>query len=275
MGGTGRRRGGATDPRGEATGPARRPGARDRYPGRAGSPGRGPGGGPAWGAPAPPGAQQSRPRRDTLSSGREGPGLGDLWYDLPARTRRTAAGAVCLVLLAAGGYAIATQPFEDLFPAEQEQQEQDSRTGPDSGLPSATARRMPYPAQTARITFDRLAVTDRTRRTFIVELHAAATSPLTVLDVDQGYEAVDLGLAGRAAVPVGPGTPRTLRLEARVTNCDRVPFRARSPFLNVTLRNDRARQELSVIPGERYADALTYVFRTLCGLDGSASDPKA
>jgi hypothetical protein len=130
---------------------------------------------------------------------------------------------------------------------------------------------MPYPAQAARITFDRLAVADRARRTFTIELHAAATSPLTVLDVGQGYEAVDLSLAGPPPVAVAPGRPRTLVLRAKVTNCDRVPLRARSPFLNVTLRNDRARQELSVIPGERYADALTHAFRTLCEPDGPAT----
>ncbi|QPP09414.1 hypothetical protein G4Z16_26740 [Streptomyces bathyalis] len=208
-----------------------------------------------------------------LYSGRESTGIAERWYDLSPRTRRTAAGALGLLLLAGGGYAIATQP-----PAAQPQPQQrqaEPRPEPDDALPSATSRRMPYPAQTARITFDRLAVSDRARRTFSVEMHAAATAPLTVLDVDQGYEAVHLNLDEGQPVSVSPGRPRTLLLKARVTNCDRVPLRARSPFLNVTLRNDRARQELSVIPGERYADALTLAFRTLCEQDTSksASEP--
>ncbi|MGH3325891.1 MAG: hypothetical protein ACRDOV_15920, partial [Streptomyces sp.] len=126
------------------------------------------------------------------------------------------------------------------------------------------AKPVPYPAQAARITFTQLTPGDPERRTFTVELQAAAASPLEVLGVTQGYEAVDLQLAHRAPVDVAPGSPRKLILRARVTDCDDVPLRARSPFLDVTLRNTRARQDLSVIPGERYARALTHAFRTLC-----------
>jgi hypothetical protein len=230
--------------------------------------------------PVPPGPYASRspyasrepygPPDDMLVSGRETTGPGDLWYRLPARTRRTAAAALCLALLGAGGYTVLNRPEAT---GSWWQSDRQPQPPPDSAPPSATARRLPYPAQTARITFDRLAVSDRARRTFTVELRAASTAPLTVLKVDQGYEAVDLDLAGRSPVAVSPEAPRTLVLKAKVTNCDRAPLRARSPFLNVTLRNDRARQELSVIPGERYAEALTHAFRTLCGPEGSAAEP--
>lgn len=203
-----------------------------------------------------------------LYSGRERAGIAERWYGLSPGTRRIAAGALGLLLLAGGGYAIATQPTAAQPQKEEQKRDRGNpRPEPEESLPSAASRRMPYPAQTARITFDRLVVADRARRTFTVQLRAAATSPLTVLKVGQGYDAVDLALAGRPPVSVVPGSPRTLFLEGRVTNCDRVPLRARSPFLNVTLRNDRARQELSVIPGERYADALTHAFRTLCERD--------
>ncbi|MCH6159693.1 hypothetical protein [Streptomyces marispadix] len=205
-----------------------------------------------------------------IASGREALGPGELWYRLPVRSRRAAAAALCLALLAAGGYTVLTRPEAT---GSWWQSDRQPQPPPDSTKPSATARRLPYPAQTARITFDRLAVSDRARRTFTVELRAASSAPLTVLKVDQGYEAVDLDLAGSSPVAVRPESPRTLVLKARVTNCERAPLRARSPFLNVTLRNDRARQELSVIPGERYADALTHAFRTLCGPDDSAAEP--
>ncbi|SCK23626.1 hypothetical protein [Streptomyces sp. WMMB 322] len=211
-----------------------------------------------------------------LVSGRDSAGIAERWYRLSPATRRAAAGALGLLLLAGGGYAIATQPPAAPPQPQHKQEGHDKpRPEPDDAPPSPTSRRLPYPAQTARITFDRLAVTDRARRTFTVEMHAAATSPLTVLDVGQGYEALRLNLAGGQAVSVSPGSPRTLLLEARVTNCDRVPLRARSPFLNVTLRNDRARQELSVIPGERYAAALTHAFRTVCerGISGTPPEP--
>ncbi|WP_070019675.1 hypothetical protein, partial [Streptomyces nanshensis] len=220
---------------------------------------------------APPGPSD----RETLASGRDAAGFAELWYGLPVRTRRAAAVAVCLVVLAGGGYALAAGQLTPERAPSTSRQGPGPGPGPDTALPSAASRRMPYPAQAAHITFDRLAVSDRSRRTFTVEMHATATVPLTVLDVGQGYDAVDLRLAGRQPLTVSPDGPRTLLLKARVTNCDRVPLRARSPFLNVTLRNSRARQELSVIPGERYADALTHAFRTLCGRDtpASPSDP--
>jgi hypothetical protein len=204
-----------------------------------------------------------------LYSGRERAGIAERWYGLSPATRRTAAGALGLLLVAGGGYAIATQP--PAAPQQRQNKQERPRPQPDDAPPPATAGRTPYPAQTAHITFDRLAVSDRARRTFTVEMHAAATSPLTVLDVDQGYEAVQLHLAGGQGVALSPSRPRTLVLKGRVTDCDRVPLRARSPFLNVTLRNDRARQELSVIPGERYADALTHAFRTVCERDISTT----
>lgn len=219
---------------------------------------------------------------ELLASGRDAPGLGDLWYGLSARGRRTAAAAACLVLLAAGGYALTVQaPWQPARPGagqgtSQEADGQSRQTGalPETALPSAAHRPPPYPAQSARITFDRLTETDAARRAFTVRLKAAASSTVTVENVDQGYEALELGLARPQPVTVRPGATRTLLLKAKVTDCDRLPLRARSPFLNVTLRNDRARQELSVIPGERYADALAHAFRTLCPDGGSATAPR-
>ncbi len=193
---------------------------------------------------------------DVLAAGREGPGTRERWSALPVRLRRALATAACLALLGAGAYAVISHgPVSRPQPT------------PPSATPSAgpSAQRPPYPAQAARITFTRLRAGDRARREFSIELHAAATSRLTVLLVSQNYEAVDLRLASRAPVLVAPHDPQTLILEGRVTNCDRVPLRARSPFLDVTLRNERARQKLSVIPGERYTRSLTHAFRTLCG----------
>lgn len=229
--------------------------------------------------PAPPPS-----RREVLASGRESPGPGELWYGLTARTRRTAAAAACLLLLAAGGYAVAVQASGTPRTSQQEQgrgteqapQEAERQNGPvpETALPSATHRRMPYPAQSARITFDRLTVSSGARRTFTVRLQAAATSSLTVLGVGQGYEGLDVSLAGQEPVTVRPGATRTLIVNAKVTDCEGVSFRARSPFLNVTLRNNRARQELSVIPGERYADALVHAFRTLCPSGSPEAAPR-
>lgn len=201
---------------------------------------------------------------DVLASGREEPGALELWSALPSRLRRTAVTAGCLALLAAGAYAVTAQTSGAQPPGP---------PSPSATSPSPTARPVPYPAQTARITFTRLRLGDPAKRTFTVELHAEATSPLSVLLVSQSYEAVDLRLAERTPVTVTPGEPETLILKARVTSCEDVPLRARSPFLDVTLRNERARQKVSVIPGQRYARSLTHAFRTVCGPSRSPSAP--
>jgi hypothetical protein len=195
---------------------------------------------------------------DVLVSGRERPGAYELWSALPARMRRTVVAGACLAVLAGGAYAISAlpEPAPEAHPRPS---------------PSPSVKRLAYPAQTARITFSELRIGEAEQRTFTIELRASATSPLTVLGVSQGYEAVDLRLAQRPPITVGPDSPRALTLRARVTNCDGVPFHARSPFLDVTLRNDRARQKLSVIPGERYTRSLTHAFRTLCGRSDAAS----
>jgi hypothetical protein len=202
------------------------------------------------------------PDPDVLASGREGPGAYELWSALPIRLRRTlrrtVLTGVCLAVLAGGAYAISALP------------EPASEAHPRPS-PSPTVKRLAYPAQTARITFSELRIDEAEQRTFTIELRASATSALTVLGVSQGYEAVDLRLAHRPPITVGPDSPRALTLHARITNCDGVPFHARSPFLDVTLRNDRARQKLSVIPGERYTRSLTHAFRTLCGRSRTAT----
>ncbi|MFC4497359.1 hypothetical protein ACFPA8_24820 [Streptomyces ovatisporus] len=209
--------------------------------------------------------QQNEAEPDVLTSGRDGPGIREKWDALPARLRHGILAAAALALLAAGGYAAGTQ-FQ--APPSQPPAPPAGSPGPH---PTATPRVTPHPAQAARITFRDLELDDRGRRTFTIELHAAATSPLKVLRVSQNYEALDVGLATVPPVLIGPGDPKRLKVNARITDCDRVPLHARSPFLDVTLRNSQGDQELSVIPGERYTRALTHAFRTLCGPSGPDS----
>lgn len=102
----------------------------------------------------------------------------------------------CLSLLAAGAYSVNAQTSGAQPPGP---------ASPSATSPSATAKPVPYPAQTARITFTRLRLGDPDKRTFTVELHAEATTPLNVLLVSQSYEAVDLRLAQRSPVTVTPG----------------------------------------------------------------------
>ncbi|WP_326691205.1 hypothetical protein OIE63_31345 [Streptomyces sp. NBC_01795] len=106
---------------------------------------------------------------------------------------------------------------------------------------------------------------DEHRRTFRVELRARTDDPVLIQRVTQNYAALDMTLTPSQPVRVRPGTPRRLWLRARVLSCRDLPMAARLPFFEVTLRNARATQDLSFIPGDHYARSLTRVFRTVCG----------
>ncbi|SCK29428.1 hypothetical protein H181DRAFT_02315 [Streptomyces sp. WMMB 714] len=203
---------------------------------------------------------------DVLASGREGPGVRERWDALPALLRRGVLGSAALALLAAGGYAVAGQPGPSA----------PTRAAPPAGTEThgtGAPRHPQHPAQAARITFRGLELGDRRRRTFTIELHAAATSPLKLTRVSQNYEGLRVGLSAPGPVRVRPGGAKHVKVTARITSCDRLPLRARSPFLDVTLGNELGPFELSVIPGERYTRALTHAFRTLCGPSTADSLP--
>lgn len=198
---------------------------------------------------------------DVLASGREGPGVRERWDALPALLRRGVLGSAALALLAAGGYAVAGQPGPPATPhAAPSASSEPQDTGASLHRPHPQ-----HPAQAARITFRGIELGDRRRRTFTIGLHAAATSPLRLTRVRQNYEGLRVGLASPGPVSVRPGGAKHVEVTAKITSCDRLPLRARSPFLDVTLSNEMGPFELSVIPGERYTRALTHAFRTLCG----------
>lgn len=183
---------------------------------------------------------------DILDSGRDTACLSERWTALPRRTRRRLLAAATAAVLAAGtGYALAARPREPEPPP------------------------VAYPAQTTDVIY--LWITHPAPQpapreaSFLITLRATSTSPVTVEHIAQGYEGLRLTLTPHPPVQVTPARPRTLTLLAEVTRCAGLPREARLPFLDVTLRNSRARQKLSVIPGDRYAHDLTHVFRTVCG----------
>ncbi|GAA2077174.1 hypothetical protein GCM10009801_33100 [Streptomyces albiaxialis] len=187
------------------------------------------------------------PGPDTLVGGSESPPLRERWAALPRTVRRGTLAGAALALVAAGTlYAI------DDGPAER------PRGGP------RTARLVPYPAQSTDIRFVDIATTAPGSRTFSIALRVTTDDPVTISRVTQGYEALDVSMQPRRPLSVTPENPRNLGLRAHIRSCEGLPLQARMPFLEVTLRNARASQHLSVIPGDRYARALTRVFRTVC-----------
>ncbi|MGW7515627.1 hypothetical protein ACWGJ2_08530 [Streptomyces sp. NPDC054796] len=190
---------------------------------------------------------------EVLAAGDESRRLHERWEALPRRVRRTAVTALGLALLAAAtGYALAVRP------------------GPPHAPPRARA---PYPAQAVSVSFSRISDVSPDEGTFTIELLASTTSPVSVERVTQGYESLDLTSASPHPVEVTAYSPKKLILRARIISCRGLPIDAGMPFLEVTLRNTRAVQDFSVIPGERYAHELTRVFRTVCGPSSRSSTP--
>ncbi|MDJ1133193.1 hypothetical protein [Streptomyces iconiensis] len=181
---------------------------------------------------------------DVLSGGGEGQRLGERWAALPRKVRRVTLAATALVLLAvATGFALTTRP---------------------DAAPRGT-QRVPYPVHSTRITFVRVLDVDARKRTFAVEMRATTADPVLIERIGQDYATLDLVLRPSRPVKVEPGRPKALLLRVRVVSCLGLPLRARLPYLEVTLRNARATQVLSFIPGDHYARSLTRVFRTVCG----------
>lgn len=180
---------------------------------------------------------------DVLSGGSDKPRLSERWGGFSRGVRRLIVGLVCCALLAGAAVWILRA----------------DRSAP------AARHKVPYPVHSTRITFVRVFDIDAQKRSFRIELRAVTKHLVLVRRVTQQYEALTMELSPPQAVTVRPGQARRVRVTARVTSCRDLPMRARLPFLDVTLRNARASQDLSFIPGDRYARALTRVFRTVCG----------
>ncbi|MBO8194623.1 hypothetical protein ITI46_23640 [Streptomyces oryzae] len=184
---------------------------------------------------------------DILSGGGDRPGLSERWDALPRRGRQLLVALVGCALLA--GAAVSVLP-----------------AGPGKSRPAHTARhKVPYPVHSTRIGFVRILDVDARNRSFRIELRAVTKDPVLVRRISQEYQALTMKLDPAQAVMVRPERAEPVWVRARVTSCRDLPVRARLPFLDITLRNARASQDLSFILGDRYARALDRVFRTVCG----------
>ncbi|MGP3921733.1 hypothetical protein [Streptomyces sp. 8N616] len=188
---------------------------------------------------------------ELLEAGGEAPRLSERWAALPHRTRLAVRAALAAALLvAAGGYALASRP----------------------GAPPP----VPWPGAASHIGYAGIAeAPDPADRSVAFALRAEATkgTPVTIEAIHQGYDTLELSVSPRLPITLSSGHPRRLVVRMTVLRCSGVPIDARLPFLDVTLRNDRAIQDVSEILGEAYADDLSRSLRTICDARPSPSSP--
>jgi hypothetical protein len=164
-------------------------------------------------------------------------------YEQHRRAALTAATAAAL--LAGGGYFYATRPQKPPSPA------------------------APYPTQVVAITYlnREAAPRDAPARSFGFEVALSVQSgpPVTVTRISQPY--AGLSLTSEPTVPfrTSAGSVRKITITMHVTDCGKAPENAELPFLDVTLRNVRAIEAHSYIPGSRYAHDLSEALRIACG----------
>ena len=167
------------------------------------------------------------------------------WYGRHRRAARTAAAAA--VLLALGGYAVATRP-EPPAPAPPPE--------------------LPYPSQVFTMVYlgrgTAPANAPRGSFSFRMELSTSEGPPVTVTRITQPYTGLSLTSVPPVPIRTRRGIPRKVVVTMRATECAKVPENAELPFLDVTLRNTRAMQVHSYILGHRYAQDLSRALKAAC-----------
>ncbi|MCM2576527.1 hypothetical protein [Streptomyces meridianus] len=161
---------------------------------------------------------------------------------MPRRTRLIATAGLLLTLATAAGLRVLDRP----------------------GPPEPPA---PWPIHATDITYTGISrPADRQSRSFSFTLRAEATSrtPVTVETLRQGYRSLRTHVTPRLPTTLRSGHPHRITVTMTVRSCKDLPLDAGLPFLDVTLRNVRARQEISEILGAAYAHDLTQALRTIC-----------
>ncbi|WP_225822520.1 Tat pathway signal sequence domain protein [Streptomyces naphthomycinicus] len=192
---------------------------------------------PAEGAPATPAARYTR---DALYAA----------YARYARHRWIAFTLLAAIaLLAGGGYLAATRPQQR----------------PHSAHSPAPA---PYPVQVVDVTYldGRTTPAGAPPRSFSFAVLLSVTSgpPVTVTRVAQPYAGLSLTTEPSVPFQTKAGSARKVTITMHVTKCGKAPRNASLPFLDVTLRNTRAIQTQSFIPGPRYAEDLSGALEVAC-----------
>ncbi|MEW2494412.1 Tat pathway signal sequence domain protein [Streptomyces nodosus] len=156
--------------------------------------------------------------------------------------------AAATLLLAGGGYLYATRPQTPPPPA-----------------PSAPA----YPSQVTTVVYLHPEATPRDAPTrsfsFSVRLSVRSGPPVTVTRLTQPYAGLSLTTAPGLPFRTKAGSSRKIIINAHVTECGKTPENAGLPFLDLTLRNTRAKETHGFILGARYAQDLSGALHVACG----------
>ncbi|MFE7777344.1 Tat pathway signal sequence domain protein [Streptomyces sp. NPDC057445] len=163
------------------------------------------------------------------------------WAPHTARHRRTLTAVLALSAVGAGAFWLyATRPR------------------PDPG---------PWPAQVVSVSYEgatgALGRTDGTLR-FSVLVTTGQGPPVTVESIRQPSGALGLTASPSPPFAVKAGSARSVSIVIKVGDCGMAPRNAALPFLDVTLRNLRAKQDQSFILGDRYARDLARVVTDYC-----------
>ncbi|MEU6704079.1 Tat pathway signal sequence domain protein [Streptomyces wuyuanensis] len=125
----------------------------------------------------------------------------------------------------------------------------------------------PWPAQAVSVSYGGAAPgAGRTGGAlrFSLGIRVDAGPPVTVESIRQPSPALGLTASPNPPVTVKNGSSRTLVIVVAVRDCKTAPRNAGLPFLDVTLRNARAKQDQSFILGDRYARDLARVVADYC-----------
>ncbi|WP_262004428.1 hypothetical protein [Streptomyces sp. FIT100] len=99
---------------------------------------------------------------------------------------------------------------------------------------------------------------------FSVRIEAAAGTPVTVESIRQPSAALRLSASPNPPFTVKAGSSRRVEIVIKVGDCGKAPRNAGLPFLDVTLRNVRAKQDQSFILGDRYTGDLARAVNDHC-----------
>ncbi|MFI1956507.1 Tat pathway signal sequence domain protein [Streptomyces althioticus] len=100
---------------------------------------------------------------------------------------------------------------------------------------------------------------------FTIQALTESDTPVTVLSISQPYAGLSLTSGPATPLRVKGNGSRKIAVTVRVTECGKVPRNAGLPFLDVTLRNTRAKEAHSYILGARYARDLSTALEVACG----------
>ncbi|MFI1417972.1 Tat pathway signal sequence domain protein [Streptomyces sp. NPDC020731] len=129
----------------------------------------------------------------------------------------------------------------------------------------------PYPSQVTAVVYLNPQTTGAKTASrsfaFDVEVTTESGPPVTVTRISQPYAGLSVTSSPRTPFRTKTGSPRKITITTQVTECGKVPQNAGLPFLDVTLRNTRAKEVHSFILGPRYARDLSRALQVACGND--------